>query len=118
MDLGQILTDLGTTYIQSRYGQAAPPSVQTAGYSAADLLGLTTPGGGIPGVDIIPEPQAANCGGGSPVYKKVCGAYKWVYPKRRRRKALVTKKDITGLAQLKGVLGMGKAMETWIATHS
>ena len=65
-----------------------------------------------------PPPPPPPYTGPQPVYKKVCGVYKWVYPKRRRRKALVTKQDIAGLSQLKGVLGQGKAMETWIATHS
>jgi len=52
------------------------------------------------------------------VYKKVCGEYRWVKQKYRRRKALVTQSDLKGLAALKGVLGGGKAFETWIATHS
>lgn len=52
------------------------------------------------------------------VYKKVCGQYKWVKVKRRRRRALVTQTDLRGLAALKGVLGQGKAFEVWIATHS
>lgn len=63
-------------------------------------------------------PGACNHGGASPVYKKVCGEYKWVYPKKRRRKQLVTQSDIKGLAALKGVVGTGKIMEVWIATHS
>lgn len=37
--------------------------------------------------------------------------------RKRRRKQLVTKGDIKGLAALKGVVGTGKIMETWIATH-
>jgi len=71
----------------------------------------------------LPVPYTGGGGGcapkcASPVYKKVCGAYKWVIPKRRRRKMLVTQGDLKGLAALKGVLGGGKAFETWIATHS
>jgi len=58
-----------------------------------------------------------NCDGPSPVWKKVCGVYKWVYPKRRRRKQLLTRTDAAGLAQLKGIVGCGKTMDTWIATH-
>lgn len=64
----------------------------------------------------IMGPPPAACGG-SPVYKKVCGAYRWVYPKRRRRKQLLTKSDAAGLAQLKGIVGVGKTMSSWIATH-
>lgn len=71
----------------------------------------------VPFVDVIPQQPANGCGG-KPVYKYSCGAYKWVFPKKRRRKALVTKQDIAGLAQLKGVVGVGKTMDTWIATHS
>lgn len=76
-------------------------------------------GGGIPGYDLIPEPgNGSACGPcGSPVFKKVCGGYKWVYPKRKRRKQLLTRSDARGLAALKGILGNGKSMETWIATH-
>ena len=38
--------------------------------------------------------------------------------RKRRRKQLVTQSDIKGLAALKGVVGTGKIMETWIATHA
>lgn len=68
------------------------------------------------GYDCASGPPAPRCGG-SAVYKRVCGEYRWVYPKRRRRKQLVTKSDAAGLATLKGILGNGKAMDTWIATH-
>jgi hypothetical protein len=37
---------------------------------------------------------------------------------RRRRNRLATKADIKDLSALKGVLGGGKAFETWIATHN
>ena len=37
---------------------------------------------------------------------------------RRRRKMLATPSDLKQLAALKGVLGQGKAFETWIATRS
>lgn len=51
-------------------------------------------------------------------YKFIDGQWKLVKSRSRRRKKLVTKSDIAGLAQLKGVVGMGKTMEMWIATHS
>jgi len=38
--------------------------------------------------------------------------------RRRRRKMLATPSDLKQLAALKGVLGQGKAFETWIATRS
>ena len=36
---------------------------------------------------------------------------------KRRRQRLATKSDIKDLASLKGIVGQGKVMETWIATH-
>lgn len=130
MDLGKLITDLGSQYIQTRYapttgntgtifGQSAPaflpPAVIGGAAAGAAAAGLDM---GLPFVDVIPQPPSANCGGGKPVYKYHCGEYKWVYPKRRRRKALATQSDLKSLAALKGVLGQGKAFEVWIATHS
>lgn len=71
---------------------------------------------GIPGGDFVANPPKT-CGA-TPVYKKVCGVYKWVIPKRKRRKQLLTNSDAAGLAKLKGIMGCGKSMEVWIATHS
>lgn len=78
-------------------------------------------GGNLPPA-VIPPASGGYCGpSGSmaaPVWKKVCGQYKWVYSKRRRRKRLASKGDLADLAALKGILGGGKAFEVWIATHS
>lgn len=88
--------------------------------------GLMAAGGAIGAV----PPQAVTYGGGAVpamgacdpstgmVYKKVCGQYKWVKQKRRRRRSLATNGDIQKLSALKGVLGNGKALQAWIATHS
>ncbi len=74
---------------------------------------VTTPGGAVvTGTGCAEDPMKGM------VYKKVCGQYRWVKQKRRRRKALATKGDLSQLASLKGVLGQGKAFEVWIATHS
>ncbi len=51
-------------------------------------------------------------------YKLVDGQWKLVKMRRRRRKQLATKGDLQDLAALKGILGLGKAFEVWIATHS
>lgn len=118
MDLGTLATDLlrqaGTAYIQRELGPQpvayAPPAVTTG-------AGMLTNAVDIPFVDVIPQPPDHSCGG-SPVYKKVCGQYKWVTPKRRRRKRLATQGDLKDLAALRGILGQGKAFETWIATRS
>ena len=45
------------------------------------------------------------------------GTYVLKKKRKRRRKQLITQSDIKGLAALKGVVGTGKIMETWIATH-
>ena len=72
---------------------------------------FTRPGGGLPFVDIMPEPPpeilAAMACGKSVAYKRHCGDWKWVIQSRRRRKQLVTQSDIKGLAALKGVLNGG-----------
>jgi len=114
MDLGTLAADLirqaGTAYINRELGPQ-PASFQ---------MPSVTPTFDIPFVDVIPEapsaPAQSHCGG-SPVYKKVCGEYRWVTPKRRRRKRLATQSDLKDLAALKGILGNGEAFKTWIATH-
>lgn len=116
MDLGTLAGDLlrqaGTAYIQRELG---PPT----GYQPAFLDQLMPDVDiGVPGPGVFtPSAPAATCGGASPVYKKVCGQYKWVQPKRRRRKRLATQGDLKDLAALKGILGNGKSFEVWIATH-
>lgn len=71
---------------------------------------------GVPFVDVIPEATSdskrqvwdprANCGKG-----------KWITKHKRRRKRLATASDIKDLSALKSVLGAGKGLDTWIATH-
>lgn len=69
----------------------------------------------VPGT--MPAGTSGSCGPAHPVLKWVCGGYRWVYQKRRRRKRLASTSDLKDLAALKGVLGGGKAFEVWIATH-
>ena len=62
------------------------------------------------------------CGETNPanvVYKWDCATQQYTPRKkyRRRRKRLASKSDIKDLASLKGIVGQGKVMETWIATH-
>lgn len=119
LDLGNLLTGLGSAYINAKYGAPPVPSYQQpAVYQTA--LGPNVSGGpelGLPFVDVIPEPPAG-CDVKKMEYKWSCDGWKWVKRRRRRRKTLATKGDISQLAQLKGTVGMGKVMETWIATHS
>jgi len=115
LDLGQILGGLGSEYINARYGQQATPQVIYAN-SPTIPVGMGDPGGGIPFVDVIPEPPAG-CSPRDYVYKFTCDGWRWIKRRKRRRKQLVTKGDIAGLASLKGVT-TGEQMKTWIATHS
>jgi len=105
MDLGQLITDLGTTYIQSKYGQASPQNViqATSALSPGAGVGIGVAAGEL--YDYFMEPD------GSISQKKKC-------KKRRRRKRLATVSDIADLAALKSILGNGDAFKTWIATHS
>lgn len=119
----------GTFGLDSTFGFGPQPQAGFIGPAVAP--GFNAPlqtevinggnGGICPPMPPGPPPPPGGCNGmndgPSPVWKKVCGVYKWVYPKRRRRKQLLTKSDATGLAQLKGIVGSGKVMETWIATH-
>ena len=122
--VGETPVDLGDIYdvIDGSLGGVLPGGVPLGSVPiTGGVPGAVSAYVGTPAAPVVTTAQGqapASCGGGAPVYKKVCGEYRWVYPKRRRRKKLATKSDITALAQLKGVLGMGKAMETWIATHS
>jgi len=50
-------------------------------------------------------------------WDETSGTYVLKKKRKRRRKQLITQSDIKGLAALKGVVGTGKIMETWIATH-
>jgi len=73
------------------------------------------------------SPQGVPNGGGMPACSKPSDVvFKWsekdqkyVARKKykRRRNRLATKSDIKDLASLKGIVGQGKVMETWIATH-
>jgi len=101
----------------SPWGANTPPPNQ---FSDVVLTGNAggDGGGSLPPVVTTGGGSCGPGGGAQPVYKKVCGVYKWVTPKRRRRRALATKGNLKDLAALKGILGTGKAFETWIATHS
>jgi len=105
--------------------------------------GGATPGFGGPGQPNIPSPTIppnGNGGGGGVtpvpglgnacftedpykgcVYKRVCGVWKWVKQKRRRRKQLFTPRDAAQMSSLMGSLPAGAAgvsiAKTWIAAH-
>lgn len=124
MDLGDFFSgvvDLGLGYFGSKTN-APPPTMGFLPNNPNVTTGFVDPTGmgGPVGTarPTLPTGAAPQLCGPSPVWKKVCGTYKWVYPKRRRRKQLITQSDAAGLAKLKGIVGQGKTMEIWIATHS
>lgn len=99
MDLGALITDLGTTYIKSKYAQQPTPTVQPV-YSLPEM--------GSDIIDFFTDPATGTI---QPVVKKKpC--------RRRRRRRLATKSDLGDLAALKAILGNGEAFKAWIATHS
>ena len=81
-------------------------AVQTAAQQFA------APGPALPQVQVTQQAPTHQC------YKLVNGQWVPVKKYRKRRKRLATATDISDLAKLKGVLGQGKAMSEWIATHS
>jgi len=102
MDLGALITDLGTAYIKTKYAPQPTgsfPTVQPA-YSLPEL------GGDI--IDYFTDPATGTV---VPVKAKK-------KPCRRRRRRLATKSDLGDLAALKAILGNGEAFKAWIATHS
>lgn len=101
MDLGALVTDLATTYIQTKYAPTSTPTVQTVDYTIPGL-GLN-----VDPLDLFTDPVT---GVVTAATKKKC--------KRRRRKRLATKSDIADLAALKAILGNGESFKTWIATHA
>jgi len=115
--LGGILpggVPIGTVPPQWDFGFGTPAAAPPPVVYQDPLMAPLQPAPGVPTV-------AASCDNDpmkGMVYKRVCGQWKWVKKKFRRRKALVTQTDLRGLASLKGVLGTGKAFEVWIATHS
>ncbi len=115
LDLGSLITQLGTAYIGAKYAPTQPM------YTMPTVYESTPADFGLPFVDVIPEATSGPSGGtGNQVWnpRANCGAGKWQRRSRRRRKRLATSSDLKDLAALKGVLGGGKAFEVWIATHS
>ncbi len=107
LDLGNLL-NTGLNLYERYQGLAAPSRVSApvttfpgAGYGA-DMVGSPTlidadaGGFGVPGFEVISESELDK----GMVYKKVCGEYKWVKQKRRRRRKLLTDSDYNGLLKL------------------
>ena len=145
MDLGNILKDLATTYIQTRYGQRPYMGPQNVGFNqrgyilASDTYGVSPPGvgmtspanlalavpalgglvtGATSSVGKIALAIAAGLGATEITEDIIMAATAASKVKcRRKRRRLATHSDIKDLAALKAVLGSGKAFDTWIATR-
>ena len=86
---------------------AAAPIPTTTGGTVVSQV----PAQGVPQYPAVMDTRKQYC------LKNVNGQWKWVKRYKRRRKRLATPTDIKDLAALKGVVGQGKILETWIATH-
>ena len=141
MDLGNILKDLATTYITTRYGQRPYMQAQNAGFNqrgyilASDVYGTDLPSvgmgqrvglpavvGALPGMASTAGKIALNIAaalGVSEITEEILIAANAASKTkcRRKRRRLATHSDIKDLAALKAVLGTGKAFDTWIATR-
>jgi hypothetical protein len=144
MDLGNILKDLATTYIRTRYGQPSyPPYMSAAGMGmdqrgyvlASDVYGRDLPSVGMQRPALLQGllPGVASAGssvgkialsiaaamGLTEITEEVLIAAQAASKVkcRRKRRRLATHSDIKDLAALKAVLGSGKAFDTWIATR-
>lgn len=92
-DLGHLLSQGMDIYGNIRAGQNATPQVIYAG-AKPDSSGSGP--FGIPGVEVISEAKLDQ----GLVYKKVCGEYRWVRQKRRRRRQLLTNRDYNDLLKI------------------
>jgi len=120
LDLGNLIGNLGSAYLGAKYGggpSLQPVSLPGAAVGYSDFPRDVTPALGLPFADIVRDAPGdgrgylwdpnANCGQG-----------KWIKKRRRRHRNLATRGDIRDLSALKGVIGQGKLLEAWIATHS
>lgn len=135
MDLGSIVTTLGSQYIQARFGQpqvrpvmTGAPGLQVPVGTGVDVYGVSpTPAflPALPGAVAAAGSLSSKIGGaiaglGLGLAADEIAAIAGVASKvkcRRRRRRLATHSDIKDLAALKAVLGSGKAFDTWIATR-
>jgi len=141
MDLGNIITQLGSAYITARYGQPPTPrptypvpGAMPIMAQPVDTYGVTPALGPLLPPAIATARIAGRMLGGSTADKigyAVAGLGLGLAAEdvaeiasvaskvkcRRKRRRLATHSDIKDLAALKAVLGTGKAFDTWIATR-
>lgn len=138
MDLGNIITQLGSAYITARYGQPPTPRPTYPVPGAMPIMAqpvdtfgvqptfgpLIAGGRAVAGYvgrmstadKIGTAIGALGLGLAADEIAEIAAAASKVKCRRKRRR-LATHSDIKDLAALKAVLGTGKAFDTWIATR-
>lgn len=115
MDLGDIFGGLYDT-VDTAVGGILPGGVPFGTTPATTVAGAlaptVAPAPSLPTVQVTAPAARHQC------YKLVNGQWVPVQKRKRKRKRLATPTDIKDLAALAGVVGKGKLMEVWIATHS
>lgn len=110
-----IFDDLGDVFVekvrQEVLGQPSQPLYNQDPGAVGPTVAVGGPGLPPPGMggQIVCAPE-----GPAPVWKKVCGIYKWVIPKRRRRRALLSEGDYNALLRIEN-LKVNKNMTAAIA---
>ena len=92
------LGDFGIELIRAEFGPDNPPYNQPG-----NNLPVPQSGGGMVPPTGLPPVNCSTSGGPFPVLKMVCGQYKWVYPKRKRRRALLTESDYNALLRVQNL---------------
>lgn len=91
----------GPTNVSNPYTGWFPPPVGFPSITPTGAAPDTSAplGLGVPGYEVISEDKLDQ----GWVYKKVCGVYKWVKPKRRRRRKLLTDADFNALLRIQAL---------------
>lgn len=112
MDLGTLATDLlrqaGTAWIQREIN---PPQTTYADFNTGIPFVDQMPDV-LPGVDIVSQSPGKDY-----EYKFVCGDWKWVKKRRRRRRPIVTNAELGQLQGLVATLGP-KDRAIWLAKRA
>lgn len=116
MDLGQIVVDLGTQWINAKWGNQ---SDQWRASRANEFASFVDTGVDLPGVDVIPD----NPGNGGKGYcydpAADCGRGKWIKKRKRRRGKIITQSEIGQLQGLFAVAGKNSEItKVWIAKRA
>lgn len=96
IDLGNLLGKALDVYGASQHNAGMGAVYTPTGAAPAANDSSSSGPFGIPGVEVISESKLD----AGLVYKKVCGQYRWVKQKRRRRRQLLTNRDYNDLLKI------------------